>query len=61
MTVGIAAAGAAVLNVVEQAGETLPAEVRWLLVGADLLMLAPAFFGFKVWLQQLDAEGLAPA
>lgn len=34
MAIGISAAGAAILNVVEHAGESLPAEVRWLLVGA---------------------------
>lgn len=34
MTMGIVGIGAAVLNVVEHAGEPLPAEVRWLLVGA---------------------------
>jgi low temperature requirement protein LtrA len=40
MTMGIAAAGAAVLNVVVHAGEFLPAEVRWLLVGAIAITLA---------------------
>jgi low temperature requirement protein LtrA len=39
MTIGIAAAGAAVFNVVEHAGEPLPPEVRWLLVGAVGLAL----------------------
>lgn len=39
MTMGIAAVGAAILNVVEQAGEPLPAEVRWLLVGATAVVL----------------------
>ena len=34
LTIGIAAAGAAVLNVVEHAGEPLPGDVRWLLAGA---------------------------
>jgi low temperature requirement protein LtrA len=34
MTMGIAAVGAAILNVVEHAGEPLPPEVRWLLVVA---------------------------
>jgi low temperature requirement protein LtrA len=34
LTMGIASVGAAVLNVVEHAGEHLPAEVRWLLVSA---------------------------
>jgi low temperature requirement protein LtrA len=43
VTAGIAAAGAAVLNVVEHAGEALPIAVRWLLVGsiaASLLGIA---------------------
>jgi low temperature requirement protein LtrA len=39
MTMGIAATGAAVLNVVELAGEPLSTEVRWLLVGAIALAL----------------------
>jgi len=39
LTMGIAAVGAAVLNVVEHAGEHLPPEVRWLLVGAIALSL----------------------
>jgi low temperature requirement protein LtrA len=112
MTMGIAAIGAAVLNVVEHAGEPLSTEVRWLLVGAvalalvciailmrtiqipsehyglyrtggivtfisglvilllgfsglgaipvlillNLLMLAPIFYGLKVWIQMLGAE-----
>lgn len=37
MTMGIAATGAAVSNVVELAGEPLSGEVRWLLVGAVAL------------------------
>jgi low temperature requirement protein LtrA len=39
MTMGMAAVGAAILNVVEQAGEPLPPEVRWLLVGAITIAL----------------------
>jgi low temperature requirement protein LtrA len=39
MTMGIAATGAAVLNVVEHAGEPLSFELRWLLVGAIALAL----------------------
>lgn len=39
MTIGIASVGAAVLNVVENAGEALPLGVRWLLVGACALVL----------------------
>jgi low temperature requirement protein LtrA len=34
MTLGIAAIGAAVLNVIEQTGERIPSAVRWVLVGA---------------------------
>jgi low temperature requirement protein LtrA len=40
MTMGIAAVGTAVLNVVEHAGEPLPAEARWLLVGATSVAVA---------------------
>jgi low temperature requirement protein LtrA len=39
MTMGIAATGAAVLNVLEHAGEPLSSELRWLLVGAIALAL----------------------
>ena len=39
VTMGIAAVGASILNVVEHAGEPLPAEVRWLLVGAIAVVL----------------------
>ena len=39
VTIGIAMTGAAVLNVVEHAGEPLPSEVRWLLVGAITVTL----------------------
>jgi low temperature requirement protein LtrA len=39
MTMGIAAAGAAMLNVTARATEPLPAEVRWLLVGATAVVL----------------------
>lgn len=40
MTMGIAATGAAVLNVVQSAGQPMPAGVRWLLVAAIALALA---------------------
>ena len=40
MTAGIATTGAAILNVVEHAGEALPTAVRWLLVGAITVTLA---------------------
>jgi low temperature requirement protein LtrA len=112
LTIGIAAVGAAVLNVVEHSGEILPVEVRWLLVGAigmvlisialliytiqlspdhqrthriarrvmlisavliillgtsglgilallitvQLLLLAPVFFAFRVWIEMLDED-----
>ena len=39
LTMAIAAAGAAVLNIVEHAGESLTSDVRWLLVGAVGLAL----------------------
>ncbi len=39
MTIGIVGSGAAVLNIVEHAGEHLPADVRWLLVGSLALVL----------------------
>ena len=116
MTMGIAAVGAAIVNVVEQAGELWPPEVRWLLVAAIaivlvsiallmrtiqvteenrpihrsagrvlflssfvilllgftnvstvpllmvliLLMLAPVFYGFKIWLDMLAPEASTP-
>jgi low temperature requirement protein LtrA len=116
VTAGIAAAGAAILNVTEHAGEPLAAEVRWLLVGAvaialiciallmrsleiadqhqrifragsivtlvsglliamlgltglqaipllvacALIMLAPVFYGLKVWIHTLVGDELAP-
>ena len=115
MTIGITAVGAAVLNIVEHAGEHLPGEVRWLLVGAlalvlltitllmhtiqypnenrriynaggwsalisaiviallgltsleimplliivILLLLAPVFYSFRVWIEMLGAEEIA--
>ena len=40
VTMGIAAIGASIFNVVEHAGELLPGMVRWLLVGAVSLALA---------------------
>jgi low temperature requirement protein LtrA len=39
LTMGIAAAGAAMLNVVEAAGDPLPDTVRWLLVGSVAVVL----------------------
>ncbi|WP_420640705.1 low temperature requirement protein A [Candidatus Leptofilum sp.] len=112
MTIGIVGVGAAVLNIVEHAGEHLPGEARWLLVGAlalvlvtitllmhtiqypnenrriynaggwsalisavviallgitnleimplliivILLLLAPVFYSFRVWIEMLGAE-----
>jgi len=47
---GIAAIGASILNVVEHAGEPLPSEVRWLLVGA----LAVALTSIALILKILD-------
>jgi len=39
VAMGITAVGASILNVVEHAGEPLPDEVRWLLVGAIAVVL----------------------
>src|SRR6185503_7152776 len=39
VTLGIAAVGASILNVVEHTGEPLPNEVRWLLVGSVAVAL----------------------
>jgi low temperature requirement protein LtrA len=50
VTMGITAVGAGILNVVEHAGEPLPAEVRWLLVGA----IAAALTGIALILKSLN-------
>jgi low temperature requirement protein LtrA len=50
VTMGIAAVGASILNVVEHAGEPLPGEVRWLLVGA----IAAALIGIGLILKTLN-------
>jgi hypothetical protein len=50
VAMGIAAVGASVLNVVEHAGEPLPGEVRWLLVGA----IATALVGIALTMRILD-------
>jgi hypothetical protein len=47
---GIAAVGASLLNVVEHAGEPLPSEVRWLLVGA----IATALVSIALIIRGLD-------
>jgi hypothetical protein len=47
LTMGIAAVGAALSNVMANAGEHLPTEVRWLL-------LAPILFAIRVWIEMLD-------
>lgn len=39
LTIGITAVGASVLNVIEHADESLPSEVRWLLLAATALTL----------------------
>ena len=52
MTIGIATTGAAVLNVVEHAGEQLPTEVRWLLVGA----IAIALVSIAILIQLLERD-----
>ena len=114
MTIGITMVGAAVLNIVEHAGEHLPTDVRWLLVGSlalvlltstmlmhtiqypsenrrlynaggwsalisaifiallglthleiiplliivIVLLLAPVFYSFRVWVEMLGTEGI---
>ncbi|HXQ38780.1 MAG TPA: low temperature requirement protein A [Anaerolineales bacterium] len=50
ITMGIAAVGASILNVVEHAGEPLPREVRLLLVGAS----AAALTGMSLILKNLN-------
>jgi low temperature requirement protein LtrA len=50
VTMGIAAVGASILNVVEHAGEPLPNEVRWLMVGA----VAVALISIALILKSLD-------
>ena len=50
VTMGIAAVGASILNVLEHAGEPLPIEVRWLLVGA----VAVALISIALILKSLD-------
>jgi hypothetical protein len=50
---GITAVGASILNVVEHAGEPLPGEVRWLLVGA----IAVALTSIALILKNLDLPG----
>jgi hypothetical protein len=47
---GITAKGASILNVVEHAGEPLPGEVRWLLVGA----VAAALISIALILKSLN-------
>jgi len=42
LTIGITAVGASVLNVVKHAGESLPGEVRWMLLAATTLTLVAA-------------------
>jgi len=53
VAMGITAVGASILNVVEHAGEPLPGEVRWLLVGA----IAVALFSIASILKNLDLPG----
>lgn len=44
LTIGITAVGASVLNVVKHAGESLPDEVRWLLLAATAMTLIATAF-----------------
>jgi low temperature requirement protein LtrA len=50
VTMGIAAVGAGILNAVEHAGEPLPREVQWLLVGA----IATVLTGISLILKNLN-------
>ncbi len=50
LTMGITAVGASILNVVEHAGELLPGEVRWILVGA----IATALISVALILKSLN-------
>jgi low temperature requirement protein LtrA len=50
VTMGITAVGASILNVVEHAGEPLPGEVRWLLVGS----IAAALISIALILKSLN-------
>lgn len=52
VTIGMAATGAAVLNVIEHSGDALPSEVRWLLVGAISMVL----FSIAVLIHMLDIQ-----
>ena len=54
VAVGIAAVGAGILHVVEHAGEPLPGDVRWLLVGAVAAVLVS--IAFIVWLLDIPAS-----
>ncbi|MCC6612983.1 MAG: low temperature requirement protein A [Anaerolineae bacterium] len=51
VTAGIASIGAAILNVIEQAGEQLPVDVRWLLVCA----IAVTLVGIAGLIETIDA------
>jgi low temperature requirement protein LtrA len=53
LTMGITAIGAAVLNVTEHAGDRMPAEVRWLLVVAVIVVLIT----IALLLRTLSSEG----
>jgi low temperature requirement protein LtrA len=50
VTIGITALGASILNAVEHAGEALPDEARWLLVGAT----AASLFGISLIMRILS-------
>ncbi len=57
LTMGIAAVGAAVFNIVAHAGEHLPSEVRWLLVTAvGVAMISIAFLTCTIQLNQVDQQ-----
>ncbi|MBV7331178.1 low temperature requirement protein A [Chloroflexi bacterium TSY] len=52
LTISIAAVGAAVLNMVEHAGEALPGDVRWLLTGA----ITVAFVTIALLIQTIQSN-----
>jgi low temperature requirement protein LtrA len=56
VTIGVAATGAALLNVVEHAEDSLPYDVRWLLVGA----VATALIGIVALIRSLQSRRAVP-
>jgi len=56
MTIDIVAAGAAVFNVVEKAGEPLAPVICWLLLVVIMLMLAPVIYEIAAWVNIRGAK-----